>query len=83
MLCFTIGEPVKELAQILTDYLKGTRGLEECAEWLAGIDWDDPNLTDEEKETLGLFELLVTKVAEGMREEKEFRQEISRAGVNL
>lgn len=69
---------MKELVQILAGYLEGTRGLEECAEWLAGVDWDDPELTSGEKETLGLFELLVTEVAEGLRDEKEFRKEASR-----
>lgn len=68
---------MKELAQILADYLKGAKGLDDCAEWLAGVDWDDPSLMDQEKEALGLFELLVTEIAEGQRDEKEFRQEAS------
>jgi uncharacterized protein with von Willebrand factor type A (vWA) domain len=60
--------------QVLQGYLMGGRGLAECAEWLAGIDWDDPKLTREEKDALGLFELLLTEVAEGLREEREFRE---------
>lgn len=61
-----------ELLQILQGYLMGSRGLGECAEWLAGVDWDDPDLTVQQKEGLGLFELLLTDIAEGLREEVEF-----------
>ena len=67
----------KELAQILTDYLKGAKGLDDCAEWLAGVDWDNSALTDKEIEALGLFEALVTEVGEGLRDEKELRKEAS------
>ena len=63
---------MNDLLQILQAYLMETKGLGECAEWLAGIDWDDPGLTAEEKENLGLFELLITEVAEGLRTEQEF-----------
>lgn len=68
---------MRELVQLLQDYLLGAKGLGECAEWLAGVDWDDPDLTDEEKGSLGLFELLITDVAEGLREEHEFWEEAS------
>ena len=51
---------MRELVQLLQDYLLGSKGLGECAEWLAGVNWDDPDLTDEEKDSLGLFELLIT-----------------------
>ena len=68
---------MRELVQLLQDYLLGAKGLGECAEWLAGVDWDDPNLTGEEKDLLGLFELLITDVAEGLREEREFWEEAS------
>jgi hypothetical protein len=63
---------MNDLLQILQAYLLDTRGLGECAEWLAGVDWDDPDLTNEEKENLGLVELLLTEVAEGLRKEQEF-----------
>lgn len=66
-----------ELALILADYLKGAKGLGECAKWLAGVNWDDPDLTDEEKDSLGLFELLITDVAEGLRDEQELQEEAS------
>ena len=49
-------------------------GLGECVEWLASVDWDDPDLTPEERESLGQFELLLTEIAEGLREESEFRE---------
>ena len=63
---------MNDLLQILQAYLRGAKGLGDCAEWLAGVDWDDPDLTLEQKETLGLFELLLTEVAEGLRGEREF-----------
>ncbi len=66
-----------ELAQILADYLKGAKGLCECAEWLAGVDWDDPDLNDEEKDSFGIFELLITDVADGLRDEQELQVEAS------
>ena len=64
---------MNELARLLQNYLAEAKGLGECAEWLAGVVWDDPDLTEEDKESLGLFELLLTEIAEGLREEEEFR----------
>lgn len=61
-----------DLLQMLQAYVMESKGLGECAEWLASVDWDDPDLTPEQKEDLGLFELLVTEIAEGLREEQEF-----------
>lgn len=66
-----------ELAQILADYLKGAKELSQCAEWLAGVDWDDPDLTEEEKDSFGLFDLLITDVAQGLRDEQELQVEAS------
>lgn len=63
---------MNELIKMLQSYLMGASGLGECAAWLAGVDWDDPDLTDAEKESVGLFELLITEVAEGLRKEREF-----------
>lgn len=68
---------MEELVQMLEGYLMGARGLGECAEWLAGVDWGDPGLTQEGKEALGLFELLLTEVAEGLRDVEEFWQAAS------
>ena len=65
---------VDELVTLLQCYLVSDKSLRECAEWLAGVDWDDPALTDEEKETIGLFEVLITEIAEGMRKEVEFQE---------
>ena len=58
---------------MLQGYLESSANLECCAEWCAGVDWSDPGLTVEEKETVGTLELLVTEVAEGLREEEEVR----------
>ena len=68
---------MRELVHLLQDYLLGAKGIGECAEWMAGVNWDDPDLTDREKDSLGLFELLITDVAEGLREELEFWEEAS------
>ena len=65
---------MNELLPLLQSYLLSSKSFSECSEWLAGVDWDDPDLTDEEKETVGLFEVLVTEIAEGLREEREFRE---------
>ena len=58
---------------MLQAYLESSANLERCAEWCAGVDWSDPELTVEEKETVGTLELLITEVAEGLREEEEIR----------
>ncbi len=68
------GVVMNELVRLLEGYLMSSTGLGECAEWLAGVDWDDPALTQEERESLGQFELLLTEIAEGLREESEFRE---------
>ena len=69
---------MNELVNILQSYLNYAAGLREIAEWLAGVDWDDPELTSEERNELGLLFLLVTEVAEGMRDEAELRAEAER-----
>ena len=65
---------MNELITLLRCYLASSRSFVECSEWLAGVDWDDTNLADADKETVGLFEMLTTEVAEGLREEREFRE---------
>ena len=67
-----------EIARRLQDYLKSDTDLREIAEWLAGVDWDDPELTKDEQEALGMLLLLVTEIAEGMRDESELRTEAER-----
>ncbi len=71
-----------ELVNILERYLKSAADLREIAGWLAGVDWDDPELTAEETSALGLLLLLVTEVAEGMRDEAELRTEAERFLAN-
>ena len=65
---------MEELVQILQSYLISAKTLEECAEWLAGVDWDDPDFTPEAKEPVGMFELLAVDIFEGLRDEGEFRE---------
>lgn len=69
---------MNELIRLLQDYLTSSVSLAECAEWLAGVDWDDPELTADERGSFGLFELLITEISEGLREEYEFREEVAR-----
>ena len=69
---------MNEFIRLLQDFLASRASLVDCAEWLAGIDWDDPDMTENEQEAFGLFELLVTEVAEKMREEAELRAEATR-----
>jgi hypothetical protein len=68
---------MNELIQMLQGYLSGGAGLGDVAEWLAGVDWDDQFMTEEQREAVGTFELLLTEVAEGLRSEKEFWEEAS------
>lgn len=65
-----------ELVQLMQSYLRGASTMDDCADWLAGIDWDDPDLTKDEMETLGGFVLVLTEISEGLREEPEFRQDV-------
>ncbi|MDE2938405.1 MAG: hypothetical protein OXR67_05750 [Chloroflexota bacterium] len=69
---------MNELVDILKRYFEAAADLREIAEWLAGVDWDDPELTEDEREALGMLLLLVTEVSENMREEAELRTEASR-----
>lgn len=65
----------REFIDLIGDYLAGRKSTTDCREWLAGIDWYAPDLSAEDKEVLGLLELLAIEVLEGMRPEVEFRQE--------
>ena len=69
---------MNELVEILERYLKSDADLREIAGWLAGVDWDDPELRKDEREALGMLLLLVTEVAEGMRDESELQTEAER-----
>ena len=63
---------MNELTEILQSYLAGSLSLAGWVEWLARVDWEDPGLTQEERDCLGQFELLSTEISDGIREEREF-----------
>ena len=65
----------KELADLLSAYLFGWKSLADCAEWLASLDWDDPEFDQDNHDLAGRLELLTTEVAEGLRPEQEFWEE--------
>ena len=67
-----------ELIDFLTAYLMGWKTVRDCAEWLAGIDWDDSTLGPQITDVAGRMELLVTEVLEGLRPEAEFWQEAAK-----
>lgn len=71
-----------ELINLLTAYLMGWKSIRDCAEWLAGIDWDNSNLDSATVDLIGNIELLVTEVLEGMRPEAEFWQEAAKIVAN-
>lgn len=64
-----------EIADMLTAYLMDWNSLRDCAEWIAGIDWDDPALTREFRYRAGRLELLSTETLEGLRPEADFWKE--------
>ena len=66
---------MKEFLDLLTKYVSGERPLSDVGEWLAGVAWDDADLTPDSKEVLGLFEVLATEVSEGLRDQRELLSE--------
>ena len=68
---------MNEFLDVLAKCVSGERPLSDVEEWLAGVDWDDPDLTPERKEVFGLFEVLATEVSEGLRDRKELLNEAS------
>ncbi|MCP4608963.1 MAG: hypothetical protein GY845_09650 [Planctomycetes bacterium] len=64
----------QDILNLMTSYLRGWRTLADCAEWLAGIDWEDIKSAPELEEITGQMELLITEVSEEMRPEAEFWQ---------
>lgn len=74
---------MKEFLDLLGEYVRGAQPFSALGEWLAGVDWDDPTMTEEEQEVFGLFELLTTDVSEGLREEKELIREAIAAMVRF
>ena len=61
----------------MQSYLRGASTMDDCADWLSGVNWDDPELTKDQIETLGGFVLVLTEISEGLREEPEFRREVA------
>lgn len=60
---------------ILTEYVSGKQTRSAVEEWLAGVDWDDPDLIQDSKDVFSLLELLKTEVSEGLRDEGELVKE--------
>ena len=71
-----------EFINLLTAYLMGWKSIRDCAEWLAGIDWESPDLDAESQNLVGRVELLVTEVLEGLRPELELWQEAANSVAN-
>ena len=71
-----------EFINLLTAYLMGWKSIRDCAEWLAGIDWESPDLDAESQNLVGRIELLVTEVLEGLRPEVELWQEAANSVAN-
>ena len=78
---------MREFLGLLAKYVSGEQPFSVVEEWLAGVDWDDPNLTQENKEIFGFFELLTTEVSEGLRDQQELIGEaitlLMRQGQNV
>ena len=74
---------MKEFLDLLGEYAREEQPFPAVGEWLAGVDWDDPNLTEEEREVFGLFELLTTEISEGLRDERELKIEAIAAIVRF
>jgi hypothetical protein len=68
----------KDITDLLTAYLMGWKTARDCAEWIAGVDWNDASLDGGTKELVGKIELLVTEVLEGLRPEAELWAEASK-----
>jgi len=68
----------RQIVDLLTAYLMGWKTVRDCAEWIAGIDWNDAGLDEATKALVGEIELLVTEVLESLRPEAEFWVEASK-----
>ena len=69
---------MREVVQVLQAYLTRSLSFGECRDWLASVDWDDPALTKDDRESLGELELLLTEIGEGLRGEAEFWEAAAR-----
>jgi hypothetical protein len=68
----------RQIIDLLTAYLMGWKTVRDCAEWIAGIDWNNAGLDKATKALVGEIELLVTEVLEGLRPEAELWVEASK-----
>lgn len=66
-----------DLVNLSIAYLLGWKTIRDYAEWLAGVDWDNPGLDPDSLDFAGRMELLVTEVAEGLRPEADVAREAS------
>lgn len=64
------------LLKISNEYLLGWETLRGFSKWLAGINWDEGNISNEDKEALGKFEVLTTEIIENLRPEEDFSREV-------
>lgn len=64
-----------EISNLLTSYLMGWKTLYDLVEWLAGIEWDNPEIDPNMLELMGRLELLATEAVEGLRSEADFWKE--------
>ena len=69
---------MRDFLDLIAKYVSGEQPSSVIEEWLAGVDWDDTSLNEDDKEIFGLFELLTTEVSEGIREEQELTSEATR-----
>lgn len=64
-----------ELVKTAKRFVQGKLSLGDLDAWLAGIDYDDPELSEESKEAAATLRLLCIEVGEGLRPAKELREE--------
>jgi hypothetical protein len=67
----------KELLDLAISYLSGWKTMYDYADWLAGIDWNNPGLEPDYESFAGLSELLIMEISEGLRLESDLIKEAS------
>jgi hypothetical protein len=67
-----------DIITLLTAYLMGWKSMAECAEWLAGIDWNDEMIDEQSANLADSIVLLTTEILEGLRPESELWGEASK-----
>ncbi|MCJ7515672.1 MAG: hypothetical protein MUO89_06875 [Dehalococcoidia bacterium] len=65
-----------DLLRMANEYLLGWKTLQDFAEWLASVNWDEGNISDENKEVLSKLEILTTEILEELRPEEDLKQEV-------